>query len=383
MTRTSPHAKADSVPKAMLHHYQEAAALTDAFCAKHLNPEYAALARRALAALCRKRPSPLLSGQLVSWACGVVYALGQVNFLQDKSTRPHMKTDDVCAGFGVSPSTGASKAKAVRTALGMERWDHRWLLAENLTSLSPVWLLKVDGLVVDIRTMPRPIQVAAYEQGIVPYVPADGPGGDNGARRKILERYDNYRQINSDHQTILAKRLLQGPAAIIAVRLGLLEDESQLVGCELDEIAPALDLAIYGGTANGPAAVQHLAQDVRGQSSSAEARVLNGMRSTRFSIFRVDGCHPGAGLDLTDLISGEQLWVMDRGLEASAHAGTELALRLLQPDDFWITTGVVVVVDPKMWRQLEAESVISRRSLPTPSVNRDRLAEAVYRLDLV
>ena len=31
------------------------------------------------------------------------------------------------AGFGVSASTGGGKAKAVRTALGIRRWDHRWL----------------------------------------------------------------------------------------------------------------------------------------------------------------------------------------------------------------------------------------------------------------
>ena len=48
------------------------------------------------------------------------YALGQVNFLSDKSSTPHMSMQELCAGFGVSPSTGNSKAKAVRTALGIK-----------------------------------------------------------------------------------------------------------------------------------------------------------------------------------------------------------------------------------------------------------------------
>lgn len=52
-----------SVPKAMQARYQAAAALADAICEKHLDAEYAARARRALAALGRKRPSPLLSGR--------------------------------------------------------------------------------------------------------------------------------------------------------------------------------------------------------------------------------------------------------------------------------------------------------------------------------
>jgi hypothetical protein len=380
MTLPALSDKAESVPKMMRSRYLAATALTDAFCTEHLNAEYATLARRALAALCRKRPSPLLSGQVSSWACGVIYALGQANFLQDKSKRPYMKADDLFAGFGVSPSTGAAKAKTVRDILGTERWDHRWLLSETLALLSPVWLLNVDGITVDIRAMPRPLQIAAYERGLIPYVPADGPDGDGGTREAILARYDDYRRLNSAHQTTLAQCLLEGSAAKIAVQLGLVEHEDEVADCELDEIAPALDLAIYGGTAEGPAAVQLLAQDIGDQLSSAEARVLNGMRSAQFSIFRVNGCHLGTGIDLTDIISGEQIWVVDRGLEASAHAGAELALRLLQPDDFWITTGVVVEVDSAMWRELEAEGVISLRSSPMPSVNRDRLAEAVYRL---
>ena len=110
----------DPVPKTMAAHYQALVGLTDAFCSRHLNEGYAQLARRAAAALCRKRPSPVLSGQPESWACGILYALGQVNFLSDKSSTPHMSMQELCAGFGVSPSTGNSKAKAVRTALGIK-----------------------------------------------------------------------------------------------------------------------------------------------------------------------------------------------------------------------------------------------------------------------
>jgi hypothetical protein len=36
-----------------------------------------------------------------------------------------------------------------------------------------VWILKVNGLLIDIRTCPREAQVVAYEQGLIPYIPAD------------------------------------------------------------------------------------------------------------------------------------------------------------------------------------------------------------------
>ena len=43
------------------------------------------------AALYRKRPSPLASGQVrCSWACDIVYVLGQVSSLSAKSIQPVM-----------------------------------------------------------------------------------------------------------------------------------------------------------------------------------------------------------------------------------------------------------------------------------------------------
>src|SRR3954451_13469330 len=81
--------------------------LTDAFCREHLNEDYRVLAQRMTAALCRKRPSPLASGQPRTWACGIIYVLGQINFLTDPSTQPFMTTADLCARFGVGQSTAS------------------------------------------------------------------------------------------------------------------------------------------------------------------------------------------------------------------------------------------------------------------------------------
>ncbi len=61
----------------------EVAAITDRVCAEHLDDEYAVLCRKAIAALARKRPSPLLRGEARTWAAGVIYTLGMVNFLMD------------------------------------------------------------------------------------------------------------------------------------------------------------------------------------------------------------------------------------------------------------------------------------------------------------
>lgn len=36
-----------------------------------------------------------------------------------------------------------------------------------------VWMLEVNGLLMDIRQVPTELQRLAYEKGLIPYVPAD------------------------------------------------------------------------------------------------------------------------------------------------------------------------------------------------------------------
>ena len=163
-----------SVPKAMQPAYDAVTALTDAVCAAHLSNEYRDLARAMTAALCRKRPSPLASGQPRTWACGIVYELGQLNFLSDPSFPPIMTTKELCAAFGVGVSTAQAKAVVIRTALGTNnRRDPAWMLPSLVAESPLVWMAEVNGFLVDLRTMPREVQEIAFEKGIIPYIPAD------------------------------------------------------------------------------------------------------------------------------------------------------------------------------------------------------------------
>jgi hypothetical protein len=158
--------------------YAAVIAVTDAFCRARLNEEYGDMARRMAAALARKRPSPLAGGRINTWACGIVYALGQVNFLFDKSQTPHMRADELCAGFGLAPNTGNTAAKKVRTALKVDLYDPQWTLPSLVDSHPTLWLILVDGFLRDARSLPREIQEVAYQKGLIPYIHADrSPGG--------------------------------------------------------------------------------------------------------------------------------------------------------------------------------------------------------------
>lgn len=165
--------KSLKVPKGLEETYTKLTAMTDRFCREHLNEEYAELARYAIAALCRKRPSPLLSGRPETWACAVLYALGQTNFLSDRSSEPFMTMADLCTRFGVGASTAGPKAKIVRDLLDMNRLEHHWMLPSRLADSPLAWMIVVNGLPVDARQLPREVQEIAFEKGLIPYIPED------------------------------------------------------------------------------------------------------------------------------------------------------------------------------------------------------------------
>jgi Domain of unknown function (DUF6398) len=162
-----------SVPKSMQATYDTITARTDAFCRDHLNDEYRALAQDMAAALCRKRPSPVASGQPRTWACGIIYALGQINFLSDRSFEPYLAMADVCAGFGVGQSTASAKARVISQALNVHQFNPKWSLPSMLDKNPLVWMAEVNGILVDLRDMPREVQEIAFEKGMIRYIPAD------------------------------------------------------------------------------------------------------------------------------------------------------------------------------------------------------------------
>jgi hypothetical protein len=162
----------EKVPKQMQAKFEEITNLTDAFCSQYLNSEYAGMSRQLAAALCHKRPSPLAAGQAKSWACGIVHALGMVNFLYDPSQTPHIKASELYKHFGVAESTGQGKSKAIRDLMDMSQMDPYWCLPSRIERNPMVWMISVDGFIMDVRSCPRAIQEEAFRKGLIPYLPS-------------------------------------------------------------------------------------------------------------------------------------------------------------------------------------------------------------------
>ena len=163
----------EKIPQAMADKFAAIAALVDAFCAEHLNDEYRQVIHHVVAALARKQPSPLSKGKENVWAAAAVHAVGRVNFLDDPSQTPHCKPKVIYEFFGIGESTGQNKSKEIRNLLKMGPMSPEWTLPSQVASNPMVWMVQVNGFVVDVRGMPIEVQQIAYQKGLIPYVPAE------------------------------------------------------------------------------------------------------------------------------------------------------------------------------------------------------------------
>jgi hypothetical protein len=162
------------IPAALSHNAEQIFKLTDPFCAEHLDAEYGELVRKLVAKLARKRPSPLVRGDLRIWAAAAIYTVGGVNFLFDRTQRPHMTGDELSALTGVPKSTLTNKAKLIRDVLRIGQLEPEFCRRELLASNPMAWMISVNGFVVDARTMPPEVQAEARRRGLIPDLPTDG-----------------------------------------------------------------------------------------------------------------------------------------------------------------------------------------------------------------
>ncbi|HEX7462642.1 MAG TPA: DUF6398 domain-containing protein [Dermatophilaceae bacterium] len=126
-----------NVPHAVRPSADQVVAVTDAVCRAHLDMEYADLCRAVVGKLGRKRPSPLTRGDPRIWAAGVVYAVGQLNFVFDPSQSPHATADQLSEWLGVKKTTMANKARLIRDTLKLSHFDGQFMRLNSNGLITP------------------------------------------------------------------------------------------------------------------------------------------------------------------------------------------------------------------------------------------------------
>ena len=74
--------------------------------------------------------------------------------------------------FSLGQSTISGKSKMIRELFDMGHFDTNWCLPSKMMDNPLIWMVAFDGYIVDVRSAPYEMQVAAYEAGVIPFIPA-------------------------------------------------------------------------------------------------------------------------------------------------------------------------------------------------------------------
>ena len=105
----------------------------------NLDDEYLEYCLYLTAALARKE-TPFVKGKEKLWACGIIHAIGMVNFLFDKDTEPFVTASDLYSSFSVSSSSGSAKSKFIRDLFDMFPSDPNWTIPSRQYDNPLIWL---------------------------------------------------------------------------------------------------------------------------------------------------------------------------------------------------------------------------------------------------
>jgi hypothetical protein len=132
--------------------------LTNNFCDQHLDDDYKQLCEKLTKKMGRKHEVPFKRGQLDIWAASVVYAIGQINFLFDKTFEPYMTPDQINDAFGTKKSTVSNKAGKIRKMFNMGYYDREFSTRDMQQSNPFDQMVMVDGFIVPLESLPEEYQ---------------------------------------------------------------------------------------------------------------------------------------------------------------------------------------------------------------------------------
>jgi len=57
--------------------------------------------------------------------------------------------------------------------LKIDYFNIELMLPENMEDNPMIWMVKINGFIIDVRDMSLEVQQQAFEMGIIPYVPGE------------------------------------------------------------------------------------------------------------------------------------------------------------------------------------------------------------------
>ncbi len=182
------------------------------FCEAKLNVDWRQLCVDFLDAIEREDPEAFLRGDINIYAAGVIHALGQLNFLFDKSIKPHVSVSEIADFYDVKKGSMTQRSTMLRDLMGLHPMNGQFLSSENREQMEEMQQMMAQTL-------------AQLAPGMTPsQVLADMPnfGSRKSSRSEFVDRdrrtmqdyYDLQERVMSD-RGMAPKAIEKGLRALI------------------------------------------------------------------------------------------------------------------------------------------------------------------------
>ncbi len=132
--------------------------LTGTFCSQRLDDDYRQLCEKGILKLGRKKEVPFKRGKIEIWAAAIVYAIGSINFLFDKSFEPFVRAEEISEYFGANNSTVSNKARQIKDMLDLWYFNPEFSTRHMIESNPLNDMVMVDGFIVPLSSIPEDMQ---------------------------------------------------------------------------------------------------------------------------------------------------------------------------------------------------------------------------------
>jgi len=129
--------------------HNEILKLLRSYCIDYLDDEYLQLCEKLFIKLIEYNKDVFKRGKESTWAASIIWTVGSINFLGDKSIEPYASLADVCDHFNSNTSTVGQKASKIRDLLDINYFNVDYLRDDSqISGFLNNLAINQDGLIV-------------------------------------------------------------------------------------------------------------------------------------------------------------------------------------------------------------------------------------------
>jgi len=209
---------------------------------------------------------------------------------------------------------------------------------------------------------------------------------DAARRDAKMAVYEDVRQILDEFATkYLARELKSNPQRLsdAAVRFGYLERGDDIESLPRDLFLPVGDFVAFMDDADGGPAVRRIAKR-KDKMDGYDRLALEYFSNARYTWLTIEAVKAGCGMKCRDLMTGEELFLIDKSVSAGDVKGRTMCLGVVPMEDVYISSGtcsLVYLKDPEaeLGEVLAELGLLNERPMHLSFHDQARFVEATAR----